>query len=132
MRRQALSRREFLKGAAAVVAAPVIVPSSVFARPAPSDRVALAAIGVGNRGGGNVWADFVTTQDDVRVVAACDCFASRRNDFAAKVNAHYGGRVCEPMADWREVLARKDVDGVIISTPDHWHVPLAYHAALAG
>ncbi len=66
MRTRALSRRDFLKRAAAAVAAPTIVPSSVFARPAPSDRVALAAIGVGNRGGGNVWADFVTTQDDVR------------------------------------------------------------------
>jgi hypothetical protein len=132
MTKRPLSRRDFLKRAAAAVAAPAIVPSSVFARPAPSDRVALAAIGVGNRGGGNVWQDFVTTQDDVRIVAACDCFASRRNDFAAKANGHYGGRVCEPMADWREVLARKDIDGVVISTPDHWHVPLAYHAALAG
>ena len=65
-------------------------------------------------------------------MAACDCFAARRNDFAAKANEHYGGKVCEPMADWREVLARKDIDGVVISTPDHWHVPLAYHAALAG
>jgi hypothetical protein len=116
---------------AALAAAPAIVPSSVFARPAPSDRIALAAIGVGNRGAGNVWADFVETQDDVRLVAACDCFAGRRTDFAAKVNAFYGAKVCEPMADWREVLARKDVDGVIISTPDHRHVPIVCHAARA-
>jgi hypothetical protein len=126
-----ISRRSFLRSAAALAAAPAIVPSSVFARPAPSDRIALAAIGVGNRGAGNVWADFVETQDDVRLVAACDCFAGRRTDFAAKVNAFYGAKVCEPMADWREVLARKDVDGVIISTPDHWHVPIACHAARA-
>jgi len=126
-----ISRRNFLRSAAALAAAPAIVPSSIFTRPAPSDRIALAAIGVGNRGAGNVWADFVETQDDVRLVAACDCFAGRRTDFAAKVNAHYGAKVCEPMADWREVLARKDVDGVIISTPDHWHVPIACHAARA-
>lgn len=132
MREKRFSRREFLKTAAAVAAGPVIVPSSVFGRNAPSDRIALAVIGVGNRGASNVWADFVTTQDDIRLVAACDCFASRRNDFAAKANEHYGAKVCRPMADWREVLARKDIDGVIISTPDHWHVPLAYHAALAG
>jgi predicted dehydrogenase len=74
---------------------------------------------------------FVKAQDDVRVVVACDCFTGRREGFAAKVNEHYGGEVCEPVADWRDVLARGDVDGVVVSTPDHWHVPLAYHAALA-
>ena len=131
MMKKTLTRRNFLRSAAAVLAAPTIVPSGVLGRFAPSSRIALAAIGVGNRGGSNVWQDFVDTQEDVRIVAACDCFAARRNDFAAKVNARYGGNVCKPMADWREVLARPDVDGVIISTPDHWHVPLAYHAALA-
>lgn len=128
---QSTSRRRFLKSAAAVAAAPMIVPSSVFGRTAPSNRINLAAIGVGNRGSSNVFEDYVKTQDDVRIVAACDCFASRRTAFAAKVDEFYGGKYCEPMADWRDVLARKDVDGVIISTPDHWHVPLAYHAAKA-
>jgi predicted dehydrogenase len=126
-----ISRRDFLKSAAVTLAAPTIVPATVFGRNAPSNRINLAAIGVGSRGGSNVWQDFVDTQEDVRIVAACDCFAGRREGFAAKVNARYGGNVCRPMADWREVLARQDVDGVIISTPDHWHVPLAYHAALA-
>ena len=125
------NRRRFLKSAVAAAAAPMIVPSSVFGRTAPSNRVNLAAIGLGGRGSGNVWHDFVTTQDDVRLVAACDCFASRRTEFAARVDEHYGGTYCQPMADWREVLARDDMDGVIVSTPDHWHVPLAYHAAEA-
>jgi hypothetical protein len=131
MKAKNITRRAFLRSAAAFVAAPAIVPSSVFGRNAPSNRINLAAIGVGNRGSGNVWQDFVETQEDVRLVAACDCFTSRREAFAAKVNAYYGGNVCKAMSDWREVLARKDVDGVIISTPDHWHVPIAYHAALA-
>ena len=126
-----ITRRSFLKSAAAVAAGPAIVPSGLFGRQAPSNRVNLAAIGVGNRGAGNVWADFVESQSDVRLVAACDCFAGRRNDFAARVNAHYSAKICAPMADWREVLARKDVDGVVVSTPDHWHVPIAYYAALA-
>lgn len=126
-----ISRRNFFKAAAAVLAAPAIVPSAVFGRTAPSNRLNLAAIGVGGRGSSNVWQDFVTTQDDIRLVAACDCFAGRRTEFAEKVNGYYGGKYCEPMADWRDVLARKDVDGVVISTPDHWHVPLAYHAARA-
>jgi predicted dehydrogenase len=128
---EAKSRRRFLESAAAVAVAPMIVPSSVFGRTAPSNRINLAAIGLGGRGSGNVWEDFVSTQDDVRLVAACDCFASRRTAFAAKVDALYGGKYCEPTADWRDVLRRKDVDGVIISTPDHWHVPLAFHAARA-
>ncbi len=134
-----LSRREFLKSTAGVAgaavavlaAAPAIVPSTVFGKNAPSNRVNLAALGVGNRGATNVWQDFVSTQPDVRLVAACDCFTSRRKAFAAKVNEFYGAKVCEPVADWRKVLERKDVDGVIISTPDHWHVPLAWHAARA-
>jgi hypothetical protein len=131
MSKTKISRRDFLKSAAMAFAAPAIVPSFVRGRTAPSNRVNLAAIGVGGRGSGNVWQDFVTTQDDVRLVIACDCFAGRRSDFAAKVNKYYGGNYCEPLADWREVLARKDVDGVVISTPDHWHVPLAYYAAKA-
>jgi hypothetical protein len=134
MNRKKITRREFLKttaGAAALLAAPTIVPSTVFGQNAPSNRINLAAIGVGNRGSTNVWQDFVSTQPDVRLVAACDCFASRREAFAAKANEFYGAKVCEPEADWRRVLARKDVDGVIISTPDHWHVPLAWHAARA-
>jgi hypothetical protein len=128
---QTKTRRHFLKSAAALAAAPTIVPSRVFGRTAPSNRVNLAAIGVGGRGSSNVWEDYVTTQDDVRLVAACDCFASRRMAFAAKVDAFYGGRYCQPVADWRDVLAREDVDGVVVSTPDHWHVPLAIHAARA-
>jgi predicted dehydrogenase len=131
MTRSSLTRRDFLKTAGAAMAAPTIIPASVFGRTAPSNRIALAAIGLGTRGSSNVWQDFVATQDDVRLVAACDCFVGRREGFAAKVNAQYGANVCRPMADWREVLARKDVDGVIISTPDHWHVPLAFHAAQA-
>jgi hypothetical protein len=130
MSHRKISRREFIRSAA-ILAAPAIVPSTVFGRNAPSNRIHLAAIGVGNRGADNVWHDFVETQDDIRLVAACDCFTGRREDFAAKVNAFYGSKVCAPLADWREVLARKDVDGVVISTPDHWHVPLAYHAAKA-
>jgi len=131
MSREIITRRAFLRSAAAILTTPIIVPSSVFGRNAPSNRVNLAAIGVGSRGSGNVWQDFVTTQEDLRLVAACDCFAGRRTAFAAKVNQYYGARICEPTADWRELLARKDVDGIIISTPDHWHVPLAYHAARA-
>ena len=128
------TRRQFLRGAAAGAAAglagPWIVPASVFGKNAPSNQVTLAAIGVGGRGGGNVRHNFLS-QKDVKLLAACDCFKSRRNRFAAMANKKYGKGVCKPMADFREVLARDDIDGVVISTQDHWHVPLAWHAARA-
>lgn len=126
-----IDRRVFLKGAAVGVGVPVIVPSSVFGSEAPSERVHIAGIGVGGRGGGNVWGAFVNNNPGVRVVAVCDCYRSRREGLAKRINDKYGSDVCKPTADFREVLARGDVDGVVISTPDHWHVPVAYYAAKA-
>lgn len=129
------SRRTLIKaaGASGAVALgfPTIVPSSVFGRNAPSNHLNLAAIGVGGRGFGNNWHNFAC-YDDVRYVAVADCFASRRNKFAADCNNHYQSEVCKAYADYREILQRDDVNGVVISTPDHWHVPIAYDAALAG
>ena len=122
------TRRQFL---ATAVVAPMILPSCLFGKEAPSNKVTLAAIGCGGRGSGNVM-QAVRTLPDMRLVAACDCFKSRRDKMAAEANTFYGADVCTAVADFRDVLARKDIDGVVISTPDHWHVPLAYYAAQAG
>lgn len=127
------SRRHFLKSAALTTTAlafPSIVPSSVFGQDAPSNRVNLAAIGTGGRGTDNCRHSFLPLKD-VRIVAAVDCYRNRREAFARMCNDAYGGDVCRTYRDFREVLARGDVDGVIVSTPDHWHVPLAYYAAQA-
>ena len=133
MQAHTLSRRELLKRATAAGAAvsfPTLVTSSVFGRNAPSNRVNLAAIGTGSRGTENCrWA--FLPQADVRLVAAADCRKSYREAFTKMANDHYKGNVCTPYRDFRDVLARKDVDGVIISTADHWHVPLAVFAARA-
>jgi len=129
-----MNRRSFLKSSAVAAggfAVPTIVPSSVFGVEAPSNLVNIAGIGVGGRGGGNVWGNFANNNPGVRVVAVCDCFRSRREGLAKKINDNYGSNVCRPMADFREVLARDDVDGVVVSTQDHWHVPIAYYAAVA-
>jgi Oxidoreductase family, C-terminal alpha/beta domain/Oxidoreductase family, NAD-binding Rossmann fold len=135
MKRRNGTRRQFIRGAAAAgVAAfgfPTIVPTSLRGADAPSKHVHLAAIGVGGRGFSDCWQNFVPL-DDVRFLAVADCFASRRDRFAQRCNERYGATVCKPYADYREVLARDDIDGVVISTPDHWHVPVAFHAALAG
>ena len=134
MQLHTLSRRHFLKrsaAAAAAMALPSLVPSTVFGRNAPSNRINLAAIGCGNRGTGNCGFCFLPLED-VRFVAACDCRRSRREAFVQMVNDHCRGKVCAAYGDFRDALARKDVDGVVVSTPDHWHVPAALHAARAG
>ena len=122
-----VTRRGFLRSAAAGAAAgavlPTIVPSSVFGADAPSNRVGFAQIGCGGRGGG-VMGGF-HRQKDVQCVAACDPFKSRREGTARRLGA-------KPYKDFREVLALKDVDAVLIATPDHWHVPIAIAAAKAG
>ena len=130
------TRRELLKTTAlagGALALPSIVPSSVFGAKAPSNTVALAAFGVGQRGFGNNWHSFAG-HADVRYLAACDAFTSRRDRFAAEINKKkYGGKnICTSHAHFSDALARDDIDGVVISTQDHWHVPLAYHAAVAG
>jgi predicted dehydrogenase len=129
-----LSRRDLLKRTAAAVAAmslPSLVPSTVFGRSAPSNRIHLAAIGCGGRGTSDCGGAFLPL-DDVRFVAACDCRRSRREAFARMADNHYRGKICTAYRDFRDVLARKDVDGVVVSTPDHWHVPVAVYAARAG
>ena len=65
-------------------------------------------------------------------MAACDCRRSRREAFARMADNHYRGKICTAYPDFRDVLARKDVNGVVVSTPDHWHVPVAVYAARAG
>ena len=117
-----MKRRNFLKAAALAVASPLVVPSSVFGQAAPSERVTVGHIGVGNQGGHL----FRATQG-VRLaqsIAIADCFKSRREGFAAACNG-------KAYLDYREVISRDDVDCVIVATPDHWHVPIAIAAARA-
>ena len=128
-----VSRRDLLKTtalAASAIAFPTIVPSSVFGATAPSNRINLAAIGNGGRATGNIHGAFLPLKD-ARIIAAVDCWEQRRVKFAKMCNDYYKADICKPIADFREALARPDIDGVIISTPDHWHVPLAWHAAKA-
>ncbi|HEX2972643.1 MAG TPA: Gfo/Idh/MocA family oxidoreductase [Tepidisphaeraceae bacterium] len=127
------TRRDLLKHAAlaaTTLAFPTIVPSSVFGQNAPSNRVNLAAIGVGGRGTDNCRGSFLPLPD-ARIIAAVDIRRSRREVFAKLANDTYKADICKPYADFREVLDRPDIDAVVISTPDHWHVPLAYYAAQA-
>lgn len=117
-----ISRRHFL--AATALAVPSLLPSEVLGRPrrpGASDKIRLGIIGVGRRGQQLLAA----MPSDSKVVAVCDVFRSR----AESVGAKYGAKVFH---DCREVLDRKNVDAVVIATPDHWHALPAILACQAG
>ncbi len=148
-----VSRREFLRrgaqAAGAAVVAPLIVPSSVLGRDghaAPSERIAMGFIGIGGQGRGHLlggaWtyiAGGYTAREDVQVLAVCDVVRERRDDACRQVNAHYAARLgigsyqcCEAYNDFRHLLARADIDAVLIATPIHWHGVMTAMAARAG
>lgn len=119
------TRRQFIKGAALAGVAlgfPSIIPSSVLAS-SPNGKVNVALIGCGGR---SYYAGNYKSYDKSVVVAVCDPIKSRRLASKQKLGN------CDDYSDFREVLARKDVDAVHISTADHWHVPIALLAARAG
>jgi predicted dehydrogenase len=132
-----ISRRQFLeRGAVALgsaLAAPGIVRAAVLGRGgavAPSERITLGAIGLGNRGR-HVLGHFLQ-EEDVRCIAVCDCFAGRREQGKAMVDQHYGDKSCVAHRRHEEVLGRSDIDMVLIATGDRWHTPLSILAARAG
>ncbi|MBL7219119.1 MAG: Gfo/Idh/MocA family oxidoreductase [Phycisphaerae bacterium] len=119
-----LTRRGFLSAAAAAVTLPQFIPASALGKgdkAAPSERITFGVIGLGDRGPRHCKMGGAEGQ----LVAACDTWKDRREKIAAQYKV-------KPYADFREVLARKDVDAIVITTPDHWHVPLAILAAKAG
>jgi predicted dehydrogenase len=128
------TRRQFL-GNAAAAAAPMIVPASVFGRPgqaAPSNRITMALIGCG--GQGNYDMDRHMSLPDVQVVAVCDVDSANLERTQKKVNDYYTKKNekdykgCAAIKDFRELCARKDIDAVIVATPDHWHYLTAVEA----
>lgn len=130
---QTLTRRKFLKhtaAAGAALATPIIVPASVRGDQAPSNQTNVGSIGVGGRGSGLMHA--AAGCPNVKIVGVCDVFQDRRQNYAAAFNKRYGGEVCTPYRDLREMLARDDIDAVTIGTPDHWHVPAALMAVRSG
>lgn len=132
------SRRDFLKRAAIAGAAPFILPSRLWAAPTPPNSlITIGCIGMGNQGRsllGNCLG-----RDDVRVVAVCDVDTTRRNSAKDKVESHYADALgkgayngCATFNDFRQLLGRKDIDAVVIATPDHWHALTSIAAAKAG
>jgi len=127
-----LSRRAFIRGITATSAAGMAVPYFVPARalggagkPAANDKIGVGLIGCGGMGRGNLKA--CADRPDVVVTGACDVWKPRRD----AVVAEYPG-TAKPYHDYREMLAAKDIDAVIIATPPHWHCRIAVDACAAG
>jgi len=136
------SRRGFLKraggAAAAAIAAPLIARMPLFGAGAPSNRITMGCIGTGRMGTGDL-RSFLGFPD-IRILAVCDVDAHRAEAAKGLVDRDYkdaGGLAgapggCGACGDFRELLARDDIDAVSVVTPDHWHAIPAIAAARAG
>jgi len=124
-KQQAPSRREFLKtagAASAAMAIPYVITSSALGdadRPPASDRIVMGGIGIGNMGRGDHNA--FLHRGDVQYVAVCDVRKGAREGAKGHTDRHYKNGDCKAYTDFRELLARDDIDAVHIATPDHWH-----------
>ena len=132
-----LSRRSFIKSTAIAAAAPFILPSRIrSAEVKPNDRIALGFIGMGTQNRG-LLGGFLT-YPQTQVLAVCDVDTTRREnakkmveDYYAAKNANGSYKGCATYHDFRELIGRKDIDAVVIATPDHWHAFIAITAANA-
>ena len=132
-----MTRRDFVRNAAAATVAatvfPAIIPGSALGKNgavAPSNRVVLAVIGCGPQGRGDM-GNFLA-QKDCQVTGVCDVKRDQLELARAAVNARYTNADCRSWHDFRELVARPDIDAVLVATPDHWHVLTALAAVQAG
>jgi hypothetical protein len=126
-------RRQVLRSGLALVAAPYFIPGSAFGaggRPAPSDRIVMAGIGMGTRGP-HVLGSF-NTFPEVQIVAVCDVIQGKRETAKQMIDGHYGNCDCAAVNDFREILIRSDIDAVMIASPDHWHASMTIEACRQG
>jgi len=144
-RRNSMPRRQFIetavKGAVTSVVVvrgfPTVVSASVFGRNAPSNRINVGAIGTGRISRGHdmpgVWK-----YDSAQIIAVCDLDRRRVEDAKKLLNEYYSKKTGKTYSgvtgydDYRELLKSRDIDAVLISTPDHWHALIGIHAVEAG
>ena len=132
-----VSRRTFLKTTS--VTGPTIIAASALGsslRAAPSERITVAMIGCGKMAN-DYHIPQLLNQPDVQVVAVCEVDGNRRGHAENRVNAKYAAdkpklKGCDTYVDFREVIARDDIDAVCIATPDHWHAIPLIEACKAG
>src|ERR1043166_9167766 len=124
------SRRRFLITSGTAIVLPAIVPACVVGRgkrPAPSNRITMGAVGWGIMGPDNAKA--FLGNEDCQVVAACDVDKYHSSKAVNTINDHYKNKDCKAYHDYRELMARDDIDAVMLAVPDHWHALIAVEAA---
>jgi predicted dehydrogenase len=127
------SRRQFLATTALAVAGPTILSSCATGaerRPSASNRITLGVVGCGWQGLSNM--NGFLGHADCQVVAICDVDKNHLREGVDTVNAKYQNQDCKAYHDYREMLTRKDIDAVMLATPDHWHALVAVEAARQG
>lgn len=134
------TRRTFLKTSAltaATISAPIYIPSSVLGQTSPGNRITIGCIGVGRMGMGDLKG--IIRQNDVQIVAVCDVDSNRALHARQFVDDYYRTQSkssvnhgCRVNSDYRNLIESRDIDAVLISTPDHWHALGAITAAKAG
>ena len=132
-----LSRRGFIKGATGLtlgaVGFPYVIRPAALGKAggvAASGRITVGCVGVGPQGT-YVMRNFLG-QKDCQVIAICDLKEPRRDEVSNIVNQHYGNDDCAVYTDYREIIARDDIDVILAAPNDHWHVRVALEAARAG
>jgi predicted dehydrogenase len=127
-----ISRRNFIAKASAAMVLPLILPGCATgnSRPRASNRINLGVIGMGWQGPSDT--DNFLALPDCQVIAACDIDANHLQGALDQVNNHYGNQDCKGYHDYKELLAREDIDAVMIAVPDHWHELVATEAARRG
>lgn len=124
-----ISRRNFLKAAGSAAILPAVLPTYAAQTSGASanNRINLGVIGMGWQGPNNT-KSFLASED-CRVVAACDLDRNHLQAAVKMINDNYGTEDCKGYHDYRELLAREDIDAVMIAVPDHWHEIVATEAA---
>ncbi|MGD0088320.1 MAG: Gfo/Idh/MocA family oxidoreductase [Planctomycetota bacterium] len=135
-KKNVLNRRQFLgRGAAATAALafPAIIPASALGagdRPSPSNRITMGCVGVGGQGSSNM-GNFLG-HGDCQILAVSDVDKQHANNAKNAVDGRYKNKDCQVYGDFRELLARDDIDTISLGTPDHWHAIPAITAAKSG
>ena len=127
------NRRKFLKTILATSLAPLVVPASVLGRGgaiSPNNRIVFGVIGFGNRAK-SIIQSFMAFKE-LQMVAISDCRKANRDDGINIVNAYYNNQDCVGIPDFRDLLARKDIDATFIATGMRWHGLASIYAARAG
>ncbi len=126
-----ISRRRFVRAGATAIVAPCVIPARVLGAQAPSKKITIGFIGTGDHGTGWNLRRYMQ-MEDARVLVVCDVDGERMQRAKQIVDEQYLNHDCAMTKDFRDIIARPDIDAVMISTPDHWHTLISVLAARAG